>query len=194
MTVLDEVGGLADPVWGVDPSTTNIVVTVIADGRRDTYDANFSAGSDVGDRLAGAEDVALSFLAGLVEAHGVPILVLVEQPFAKGRNVHPISFYFVGIILAACGRVMGGRGIVDQIDPSSWKHAALGDGKGSAPKQDILAWARVNGLDDNCPICGGVATGGRTSCKTRSLAHDKADSFAIAVAAARRWRSYGRSG
>ena len=85
-----------------------------------------------------------------------------EQPFAKGRNVHPSSQQMVGVVLAALGNALGTVRL-GLIAPATWKKWALGEGHGFAEKDEIMEWARLQGYDRDFPDEAdalGIATAG----------------------------------
>lgn len=181
---------LDQPVWGIDPSTKRYVTTVIpgGGGRFQGVETTMPSGQEHR-RLQGGVQALVVDLRVLVEAFGKPIYVLLEQPFARGRNVHPQSFYFVAVGLIALSYVLGDYGIVDTRAPMVWRKAALGDGFGNAPKPAVLAWAQGLGLEMDCRCCHGEGK----VCKTQGAAHDHADSLGLAVAAGNIWMQRGRA-
>lgn len=98
-----------------------------------------------GPRLAEARDFLHYSFTKLAEEYGAPAYVGIEQPFAVGRMIDPISWGIWGVTMEVCGALFGrpplARPIVP-IEPMSWKASALGAGHGHAKKPEVLRWAR----------------------------------------------------
>jgi Holliday junction resolvasome RuvABC endonuclease subunit len=91
--------------------------------------------------------------------------VWVEQPFAFGKPVPPVSYMVMGAIMVAAVRATSAV-VEAQRSPGAWKRLALGAGFGNAKKPQIVAWARAE-----CGYAGAL--------------EDEADALGIAVAASR---------
>lgn len=128
------------PVWGIDPSTVRMSVGILLpDGTARAETLSLPSGTDT-HRFSRAYEELYPFLSGLARVRP-PRAVSVEQPFAKGRNVPPVSQQMVGVLMAAVGAVLPATPI-DLISPPSWKARALGKGHGMAKPPEYLAWAQ----------------------------------------------------
>jgi Holliday junction resolvasome RuvABC endonuclease subunit len=154
--------GHADAWWGVDPSTLRISIGVITrGGERRVRVKSFPRGNLHGARLDDIYVDTLAFARETAEMYGLPGFVYVEQPFAYGHPVPPVSYMVQGVIMAAIVRATGA--VVESVPPPKWKATAVGNG--NANKAAVMEWARLNG----CP----------------SDLQDDADAWAIAEAARR---------
>jgi hypothetical protein len=197
------------PIWGIDPSTRRYALTVLLPTGFELKDSGVAShmgdgwamisqampSGDEAPRLWAAHDMLLSMFRLAISEWGFPVFTVLEQPFARPGNIHPQSWYFVGVGLAALAQAQDGTGLIDTMGPSEWKKPALGAGKGATKKPGILRWAREElGYTGECPKCGtGRTAEGREieECKHGCAAHDEVDSLGIAVAAARRWAERG---
>lgn len=180
--------GLGDTCWGLDPSTKRWAASILLPGgafKQEVMPVYQVQGDEPG-RLAKAHADLLNWFTILGETHGAPTVAVAEQPFAFGRNVHPQSYYMLGVGLAALRAVYEDLVIIP-LGPSQWKSTGLGKGHGLAKKPAILNWAIGLGQTETCRKCGdGSGYGPKQDCKEGSVAHDYADSLAMAVAAARK--------
>lgn len=183
LSVLDELN-LVHSAWGIDPATTRFAVAGILPRPQPlfTHLIRIQQVKDEAGRLSGAYHTLVSGFRALAAEFGPPLAAVLEQPFAFGRNVHPQSFYFAGIGLAALREACPDAAIFS-FGPGQWKKRGLGEGRGTAKKPAILEFARSLGFQEVCPKCG---TGeGVKDCKEGSPVHDKADALGMAMAAAR---------
>jgi hypothetical protein len=200
--------GLRDPVWGIDPSTHRFCLSVIlppdfvpereiadhvGDGWRIISRPMPKVEGSPARRLSEAHEVIYGLFMDARDAYGLPIYAVIEQPF--GTNVHPQSYYFVGVGLLACAQVLGIGGVIGDMGPGTWKRLSMGQGNGAAKKPKILRWAREEiGYLGECPKCGTgrMPDGGEIEkCKHACVEHDEADSLGIAIGAARHWVNEG---
>lgn len=98
-----------------------------------------------GTRLAESRDLLSYEFTELAMRYGRPAWIGVEQPFAVGRMIDPISWGIWAVTMEVCGELFGKPPIaapVVPIEPMSWKASALGKGRGHARKPEVLTWAR----------------------------------------------------
>ncbi len=141
---------LEDVVWGIDPSTKRIALAIVgpnADGNGSVRSTHVLELRQTGgaQRLADAHEGMSAFFTEQ-SAPEAPKAVVVEQPFAGGRNVHPQSYFMVGVTLAALAGAIP-TAEVELKDPGSWKRLAMGQGRGQAKKEEIMTWAWSIGYD-----------------------------------------------
>lgn len=160
------------PVFGIDPSTQRMSLAVLlpVPQRRfvgptgpvpcvvDTLSLPQRKGAE---RWAAIQRELVPWLGALIGSWR-PQAVFIEQPFAYGRSVPPVSYYAIGVLLAVLGSY---RQRVEMIGPGEWKKLALGAGKGAARKPDVLAWARraagyEGALEDEADAIGVATAGG----------------------------------
>lgn len=138
---------LTEPVWGVDPSTLRHSFGMLLPGEvpRVLWDTislplkRHAAGP--ADWYAAQFRTVHPFVKRLLEEHGTPAAVWVEEPFAHGKSkVHPSSNRTLGVLLAALGFCLGAAP-VELVGPMTWKALALGQGWGHASPVQYLRWA-----------------------------------------------------
>lgn len=146
----------------MDPSTRRMSLAVVRHGLEHVETLSLPKAPDNLRRYEWARKALTPWLRGLVSRFP-PSDVFVEQPFAKGRNVHPSSHHMLGALLCALGGVLAVDVGVHLIDPSSWKCRAIGKGHGHASPDEYMDWARGAGytgdLGDEAAAIG-IATGG----------------------------------
>jgi Holliday junction resolvasome RuvABC endonuclease subunit len=147
--------------WGVDPSVHRVAVAWCGE-EQGVRTRSFAPGKE-GSRLA--HIYAETFDLGRELRRTVPPgFVWVEQPFAFGKPVPPVSYMVQGVIMAALHAST--EGVVEAVKPpATWKALALGQGFGNARKPVVMEWARANGY--------------------AGWLQDEADALAMAVAASR---------
>jgi Holliday junction resolvasome RuvABC endonuclease subunit len=158
---------LREPLYGIDPSTLRVAVAVLIPNGDEAPAMRFDILSlprvDGPARMGAAFRSLEPWFRDLEERWGTPRHVFVEQPFAKGRNVHPSSQQMVGVVLAAVGVAVPSARL-GLIAPASWKMRALGEGHGHAEKPEIMEWARAQGYDrafqDEADALGVATAGG----------------------------------
>lgn len=183
-------------VIGVDPSTRRMSAAVLVPyNQRDSHAFVVSTLSlpqldgNESRRLALQQTEIVPWMGGLL-ARWDPEGVVIETPFAFGRQVPSESFHVIGILLAVIGQF---DVRVARMGPGEWKRAALGAGNGGlkkptgkCPKGGKHTWpfARVYG-DGGCLKCGepayGVLTWARAAGYDGTL-WDEADAVGIATA------------
>lgn len=151
-------------VWGIDPSTKQIAVAVHSSSRVEwTGTKAISQESSKQLRLARAAADLSAWFKQIVQERGAPRLVVLEQPFAAGRKVHPQSQYMLGAVQIALCWGVSAHVDVRMLGPSQWKSLAWGNG--AAGKEELMRRA--------------LAEYGRAM----MLSQDEADAIGIAVAA-----------
>lgn len=131
--------------WGVDPSTQRVSIGYVTSGQSGVRTRSFRTDLRDGERLwhIYAETFGLCReLHALAPAR----FVLVEQPFAFGKPVPPVSYMAMAAIMLAATRATGAR-VAPCAPPGKWKKLALGDGHGNATKEQVMAWAHANGYN-----------------------------------------------
>lgn len=141
-------------------------------------------------RLARGQAAIVPWLGELLRMWE-PELVIVETPFAYGRQVPAESFHVIGVLLAVLGQY-GAR--VQRLNPGEWKKLALGAGKGAVkkpaprcPAGRSHAWPRerdAEGAIMACLACGAsyeVLTWARAAGYEGGL-WDEADAIGLATA------------
>lgn len=151
-------------VWGIDPSTQKIALAILPMGAHPVpvvQKLKLEQDDGGAGRLAKLH-AALGEWALPLATEYPPTLVLIEQPFGRGKRVHPQSYFIVGVALAALRTLLGEAGIIDTVDPMTWKRDALGEGKGAASPAVYTAWAQqvagYEGKDEDEAAAVGVAT------------------------------------
>lgn len=144
-----EAGGRGDlPLWfvGADPASRRPALAAVSDDRPGVVLADaldlIRDSRELHDRLVAVREWARDWLAPLAET-GV-LCAVVEQPTTRGPATALMASY--GVLLEAVRSVVAAP--VVALPPSSWKVRALGPGRGSAGKLEVLAFARAHGLPD----------------------------------------------
>jgi Holliday junction resolvasome RuvABC endonuclease subunit len=148
--------------WGIDPSTQRVSIAWVTDGgERGVQTRSFDPLLRDGERLWHIYAETWD-LCKQIHASRPARFVWVEQPFAFGKPVPPVSYMAMGAIMIAARRVTAAP-VEPCAPPGRWKKLALGPGYGNAKKEQIMVWARERGYDGNL--------------------QDEADALGIAVAA-----------
>ena len=147
-------------VWGIDPSTKCIALAIVRDGDPPSVVVCESLALEQARtpqlRLARAVQDLVPWFGAIQRGHRTgcvldpPRLVVVEQPFGAGRQVHPQSHMMIAAVLISLVGALGQMVDVRMLGPSQWKKQAYdhgGLGKGDL-KIHARAWWPVDNQDE----------------------------------------------